>query len=67
MNKAEQKLLVEAWEEHGRILSAIKRLAARNVSLAYGVIRTGETIIDMQTVAAVRREMEKQTPPKPDR
>lgn len=47
MDKGQKALLVRAWRKHGLILQELRDLAEMNVSLAYGCIRTAESMIDM--------------------
>ena len=54
MNKEQTKLLVQAWELQGRITEDLERLAHMSPILAYGCIRTAETIVDVIMVNRVR-------------
>lgn len=47
MNKEQTQALLEAWELKGKILQDIRKLALMNVTLAYGVVDTGKTLIDV--------------------
>ena len=47
MDKEQKKLLVQAFELQNKILRDIQDLASMNPSLAYGLIRSAETLIDM--------------------
>lgn len=58
MNKEEQKVLVEAWELQGKIIKEIRDLAIMNEALAYGCIRTAETLVDMMFVDKFRKLQE---------
>lgn len=55
MNKEQQKLLVQAWKLHSKILDDIQRLAAMNVAMAYGCVRTAETLVDLVVSCNIRR------------
>lgn len=46
MDKEQKALLVQAWELHTKILKDIGILATMNQSLAYGCIRSAETLIE---------------------
>jgi len=54
MDKAQKAALVRAWEFKDKILRDIGKLGAINPSIAYGCIRTAETIIDMMMVNRLR-------------
>ncbi len=60
MDKEQKKLLVMAWEKQNKILRDIRDLASMNVSLAYGLIRTAETMIDMIEVNNVYKTRERE-------
>ena len=47
MNKKEKAAIVKGWEIQQEIIRDITALAQMNEPLAYGAIRTAETIIDM--------------------
>lgn len=64
MNKEEQKALVKAWELEHKILREIRDLAEMNYCLAYGCIRTAETMID---VIAVKKMEDAQKKAKPEK
>mgnify|MGYP001566969463 CR=1 FL=1 len=66
MDKLQQKLLVAAWRKQQKILREIRDLASTNVVLAYGLIRTAETMIDMIMVDNVRKVKEKEERVKPN-
>lgn len=63
MNADETEALVAAWELHHKILLEIKKLANINPSLAYGVVRTAEIVID---IIFLRRSQEAEKQPKPE-
>ena len=54
MDREQKKALVEAWALHNKILRDIQTLATAHESLAYGCIRTAETIIDGMMVDKLR-------------
>ena len=54
MDKEQKKALVEAWQLHSKIIREIRDLALMNEALAYGCVRTAETIIDMLMVDKLR-------------
>lgn len=56
MDKEQKKLLVMAWETHHRLLREIRDLACVNIPLAYGLIRTAETMLDVMMVDWIRKE-----------
>ena len=66
MDKLQQKLLVAAWGKQQKILREIRDLASINVDLAYGLIRTAETMIDIIMVDNVRKVKEKEERVKPN-
>ncbi len=59
MKKEEQKLLVKAWELEHKILREIRDLATMNYTLAYGCIRTAETMVDFIAVAKMHEVQKK--------
>ena len=56
MDKEQKAALVKAWELQGKILQDIGKLAGINKTLAYGCLRTAETIVDMVMVDRLRAE-----------
>ncbi len=60
ITKEEKKLLVEAWDLHHKILDELRKLALMNVSMAYGCIRTAETMTDVIMVDRVRQTQKKE-------
>ena len=54
MKKEDKRLLVKAWVKHGRLLSEIKQLSRMSPSIAYGLIRTAEIMIDLEMVFRAR-------------
>lgn len=56
MDKEQKRMLIDAWTLHGEIIHQISALANMNVSLAYGCIRTAETMIDMIMVNNIRKK-----------
>ena len=61
MKKEEQKLLVKAWELEHKILREIRDLAEMNYCLAYGCVRTAETLVDFIAVGKMQKAL-KETP-----
>lgn len=59
MKVEKQKLLVQAWELEHKILKEIEDLAEMNYCLAYGCIRTAETMIDFIAVAKMGEAIKK--------
>ena len=51
MDKEQKKALIKGWELENKILRELRDLAEMNITLAYGCIRTAETMIDMIAVA----------------
>jgi len=60
MDKEQEKALRQAWKIHQQILKDIVFLARMNVSLAYGCIDTGKTMVDLMAVDQIRKS-DKQT------
>ena len=58
MDKEQKKLLVKAFELQSKILRDISDLAGMNKSLAYGCIRTAETLIDILMVDDMSKKQE---------
>lgn len=59
MDKEQKKNLVDAWGLMGRISEDLHKLATMNTTLAYGCIRSAETLIDMIMVDKLREEQAK--------
>lgn len=55
MDKEQKELLIKAWKLSNHIIHEIRELAFMNENLAYGCLRTAETIIDMRMVDRLRR------------
>ena len=58
MDKEQKKLLVKAWQLQSKILRDISDLAGMNKPLAYGCIRTAETLIDILLVDEMSKKQE---------
>ena len=56
INKEQKAALVRAWKLQGQILKDIGALAEMNPPIAYGCIRTAETMVDMLMVDRLRAE-----------
>jgi len=58
MDKEQKALLVHAWELHAKIVKDIGRLAIMSPLMAYGCIRSAETMIDVLMVDDIRKRVE---------
>ena len=61
MDKEQKKWLCEAWDKQGKIMAEIRDLAEASPTLAYGLIRSAETMIDMIFVHRAEKAL-KDTP-----
>ena len=63
MDKEQKKALCEAWKLQSKIMVEIRDLAEMSPPLAYGLVRTAETMVDMifinKTKVALENEVDK--------
>ncbi len=65
MKKEERDLLIKAWELEHKILREIRDLAEMNYCLAYGCVRTAETIIDFIAVSGLHKVQQEEAKKNP--
>ncbi len=62
MKKEEEELLMQAWELQHKILQEIRGLAEMNFCLAYGCLRTAETMVDLIAISKIGKPIDVEVP-----